>query len=51
MGPDIMIKTLEEYIELKIKEEKNAEYLLGIDRGIEQLQSGDGQEHELIEIE
>lgn len=46
-----MSRALEEYIELKVKKERNAEYLLGIDRGIEQLQSGDGQEHELIEIE
>lgn len=29
----------------------NAEYLAMIDRGIEQLSSGRGQRHELIEVE
>ncbi len=32
-----------------MKAVKNAEYLDMIDRGIEQLSSGNGQQHELIE--
>ena len=33
-----------------MKAARNAEYLAMIDRDMEQLQSGNGQEYELIEI-
>ncbi len=34
-----------------MKAAKNAEYLSMIDKGIEQLESGKGQQHELIEVD
>lgn len=47
---NIVILSLENYNSL-MKAARNAEYLSMIDRGLEQLQAGRGQEHELIEVE
>lgn len=46
---NIVILSLDNYNRI-MKAAKNAEYLSAIDRGIGQLQSGKGQEHELIEV-
>ncbi len=45
---NVVILSLEEYNRL-IKAAKNAEYLSMIDKSLEQLRSGNGQFHELIE--
>ena len=42
--------SLEQYNQL-VKAAKNAEYLAMIDRSIAQLSAGNGQEHELIEVD
>jgi antitoxin YefM len=47
---NIVIMSLEKYNQLE-KAAKNAEYLSMIDRSIEQLASGKGQMHELIEVD
>lgn len=47
---NVVIMSLERYNQLE-KAAKNAEYLAMIDRGIAQLESGRGQEHELIEVD
>jgi len=47
---NVVILSLEKYNQL-MKAAKNAEYLSMIDRGIEQLTSGRGQQHELIEVD
>lgn len=47
---NVVILSLEKYNQM-IKAVQNAEYLAMIDRGIEQLSSGKGQQHELIEEE
>lgn len=47
---NVVILSLEKYNQM-IKAAQNAEYLAMIDRGIEQLSSGKGQQHELIEEE
>lgn len=47
---NIVILSLENYNHL-MKAARNAEYLAMIDRGLEQLQAGKGQEHELIEAD
>ncbi len=47
---NVVILSLEKYNQL-MKAAKNAEYLSMIDRGIEQLASGRGQQHELIEVD
>ena len=39
-----------EYNEI-IKAKRNAEYLAMLDKSIAELESGQGQEHELIEVE
>lgn len=46
---NVVILSLEKYNQL-IKAAQNAEYLAMIDRGIAQLSSGKGQQHELIEV-
>ncbi len=46
---NVVIISLEKYNQLE-KAARNAEYLAMIDRGITQLESGHGQEHELIEV-
>lgn len=45
---NIVIISLENYNRI-MKAARNAEYLAMIDRSMEQLQAGKGQEHELIE--
>ena len=45
---NVVIISLENYNRI-MKAARNAEYLDMIDRGIEQLKSGKGQRHELIE--
>jgi antitoxin YefM len=47
---NVVIISLEKYNQLE-KQARNAEYLARIDRGILQLSSGAGQQHELIEEE
>jgi antitoxin YefM len=47
---NIVILSLEKYNRLE-KAARNAEYLAKIDRSIEQLVSGRGQLHELIEVD
>jgi len=44
---NVVILSLEKYNQL-MKAAQNAEYLSMIDRGIEQLASGRGQQHELL---
>lgn len=46
----VVLISLERYNQI-MKMARNAEYLAMIDRGIEQLSSGKGQRHELIEVE
>ncbi len=47
---NVVILSLEQYNEL-MKAVRNAEYLAKIDLSIEQLKSGRGQQHELIEAD
>ncbi len=47
---NVVILSLEKYNQI-MKAFQNAEYLAMIDRGIAQLSSGKGQQHELIEVE
>ncbi|MGL4607787.1 MAG: type II toxin-antitoxin system Phd/YefM family antitoxin [Eubacteriaceae bacterium] len=47
---NVVLLSLEKYNQL-MKAARNAEYLAMIDRGLEQLASGNGQQHELIEID
>ena len=47
---NVVILSLEKYNQI-MKAARNAEYLSMINRGIEQLESGKGQQHELIEVD
>ena len=47
---NVVIISLEKYNQLE-KSARNAEYLAMIDRSIAQLEAGEGQLHELIEVE
>lgn len=47
---NVVIMSLEQYNQIT-KALRNAEYLAKIDQGIEQLESGKGQVHELIEVD
>jgi antitoxin YefM len=47
---NIVIMSFDKYNQME-KAARNAEYLARLDRGIEQLASGRGQMHELIEVE
>ena len=47
---NVVILSLEKYNQI-MKAAQNAEQLAMIDRGIAQLSSGKGQQHELIEVE
>ena len=47
---NVVILSLDKYNQL-MKAARNAEYLAMIDRGMEQIASGRGQQHELIEAE
>ena len=46
---NVVILSLDKYNQL-MKAARNAEYLAMIDRGMEQIASGRGQQHELIEV-
>ena len=46
---NVVILSLERYNQL-VKAARNAEYLAMIDRAMDQLSSGKGQQHELIEV-
>ena len=45
---NVVLMSLEQYNEM-MKALKNAEYLAKIDRAFQQLEAGQGQQHELIE--
>lgn len=47
---NVVILSLENYNRI-MKAARNSEYLAMLDRGITQLESGKGQEHELIEVD
>lgn len=47
---NVVIMSLEQYNSM-MKALKNAEYLTKIDRAIQQLENGHGQQHELIEVD
>ena len=47
---NVVIMSLEKYNQI-MRAARNAEYLSMIDRGIKQLESGKGQQHELIEVD
>lgn len=47
---NVVIMSLEHYNAI-MKAVRNAEYLVKIDQGIAQLEAGQGQLHELIEVE
>lgn len=47
---NIVIMSLDAYNAM-MKEIRNAQYLAKIDRGFEQIRSGRGQVHELIEVD
>lgn len=47
---NVVILSLEKYNQI-MKAVRNAEYLAMIDRGLQQLESGRGQQHELIEVD
>lgn len=47
---NVVILSLEHYNKI-MKAAKNAEYLAMVDRAIEQLEAGRGQQHELIEVD
>ena len=47
---NVVLMSLEQYNQME-KAARNNEYLAMIDRSIAQLESGKGQEHELIEVD
>lgn len=47
---NVVIISLNKYNQI-MKAARNSEYLAMIDRSIEQLEAGRGQQHELIEVE
>lgn len=47
---NVVIMSLEQYNSI-MKALRNAEYLAKIDQGIAQLEAGNGQVHELIEVD
>ncbi len=47
---NVVLMSLEQYNSI-MKAARNAEYLSKIDRAIEQLESGQGTAHELIEVD
>ncbi len=47
---NIVLMSLEQYNQM-LKAVRNAEYLAKINQGIQQLESGQGQIHELIEVD
>lgn len=47
---NVVIMSLEQYNSI-MKALRNAEYLAKIDRAFQQLEAGNGQQHELLEVE
>ncbi|MCC8080771.1 MAG: type II toxin-antitoxin system Phd/YefM family antitoxin [Lachnospiraceae bacterium] len=47
---NVVLISLEKYNQM-VKASRNAEYISMIDRSIDQLETGRGQHHELIEVE
>lgn len=47
---NVVILSLEKYNQI-MKSARNAEYLAMLDRAMEQLEAGRGQQHELIEVD
>lgn len=47
---NVVLMSLEQYNDM-MKALKNAEYLAKIDRAFQQLEAGQGQKHELIEVD
>lgn len=47
---NVVIMSLEQYNQI-MKAAQNAEYLAMIDRSMDQLSSGNGNQHELIEVD
>ena len=47
---NVVLMSLDSYNRLE-RAARNSEYLAMIDRGIDQLKAGRGQEHELIEVD
>lgn len=47
---NVVIMSLEQYNDI-MKSLRNAEYLAKIDRSFKQLEAGNGQQHELLEVE
>lgn len=47
---NVVLISLEQYNQM-VKAAHNAEYLAMLDRAIEQLSNGKGQQHELIEVD
>ena len=47
---NVVLLSLEKYNQI-MKAARNAEYLSGIDRSLEQLSQGRGQKHDLIEVD
>lgn len=47
---NVVLMSLDQYNEI-MKALRNAEYLAKIDRAFQQLEAGQGQQHELIEVE
>ena len=46
---NVVLMSLEQYNEMQ-KALRNAQYLARIDQGVKQLESGQGQVHELLEV-
>ena len=47
---NVVLMSLEKYNQI-VRMARNAEYLAMIDRGIAQLAAGNGQQHDLIEVD
>ncbi len=47
---NVVLMSLEQYNEMQ-KALRNAQYLARIDQGVKQLENGQGQVHELIEVD
>jgi antitoxin YefM len=47
---NVVLMSLEQYNSI-MKAVRNAEYLSKLDRSFQQLESGNGQQHELIEVD
>ncbi|MEG0376841.1 MAG: type II toxin-antitoxin system Phd/YefM family antitoxin [Eubacterium sp.] len=47
---NVVIISIDQYNSI-MKAAKNAEYLMKIDRSIDQLQRGEGKDHDLIEVD